>query len=418
MFKGVIEKLSKIASLDVDYFLRNSFWISVRYVVIGLAGLFISIGFTRLGTKELLGQYQFILNFLALASVFSLPGLNMVALKGVAQGEDGIIKKVISVSFLYSLLAVPIVFGYGLYQLTHENSAIGKTMILASILFPFFYAPNTWYTFFEGKSLFKKASLRIMLNNIFLAGAMVSVLFFKAGLFWVVFAFLFVNVSMNWIFYLEIFKKTGNFTKKLDMRYGLSCTLQKFTYSLSDAVPVLIISFIFGFQLLAIYQIAYLLIALLIGFISALAAIYMPLLFKYKEINYFKIVWQNLLIGLIFFVGLVVFIKFFFILFYGESYRESYSLSILLSFIIILIPLRVFLASYFTSISKNKIIIISNIFANIVSLIILFAIKSTGFKASVIVYFYSLNLLIIIPLFVSYLLIASKKMDSILSEIS
>jgi O-antigen/teichoic acid export membrane protein len=414
----VIEGLAKMFSLDLSYFIKKGLWVFIRYIAIGITGLLVSVGFTRLGTKELFGQYQFVLNFLAILSVISLPGLNTVALRSVARGKDGIVRKVIRTSFVYSLLAVPIIVGYGVYQIIHENLIMGTTLIMAGCLFPFFYAPNTWYVFFEGKTLFRDASLRIILSNIILAVSMFGALYFKANLFFVVLTFLFVNAVMNWVYYYEISKKSTEFSDKIDMKYGLNCTIQKFTYSFSDSVPVLVISFIFGFQHLAIYQIAYFLIALVIGFISALSATYVPLLFKYKKINYFKIVWQNLAMGIIFFVGFVIFIRIFFFVFYSRSYQESYDLAMMISFIIILIPLRLFLVNYLTSISKNKIVILSNIFANLASLGVLFIIKGTGFQFSALVYVYSLNALLIIPLLFNYFLIASRKIDSILSEIS
>ena len=63
--ENFIDRLTKIASLDIKYFLKNGFWVFIRYLVIGLTGLAITISFARLGTKQLLGQYQFVLNFLS-----------------------------------------------------------------------------------------------------------------------------------------------------------------------------------------------------------------------------------------------------------------------------------------------------------------------------------------------------------------
>jgi len=414
----IIEKLTRVLSLDVKYFFKNGIWIFIRYIVIGLSGLIITISFARLGTKQMLGQYQFVLNFLAMLSVFSLPGLNTVALRGVASGKDGIIKKVFNKSFSWSLFAIPIIICYGIYQIFYSDELVGKTIILAGFLFPFFYASNTWYAFFEGKTLFKSASLRIILSNIVLALSIATVLYFKVNIFWIIFFYLFANILMNGIFYLEVFKKAREASEKIDMKYGLTCTLQKFTYSFSESIPVLVISFIFGFELLAVYQVAYFLIALVIGFVSALSAMYMPLLFKYNRINHFKIIWQNLLIGLIFFIVFVIFIKLFFFIFYGENYRESYNLVRIFSFAVILIPLKVYLFNFFMAKNKNKFLIISNLFSSILALIVFYVIRSCGFLVSIPIYFYLFSLLVGIPLLINYFLIASRKTDSILSEIN
>jgi O-antigen/teichoic acid export membrane protein len=415
--KHILTRIGDKIGLDLEYFLKNGFWIFIRYIVMGLSGLAISISFTRLGTKELFGQYQFILNFLAFFSFFSLPGLNTVALREVALKRDEIVRKAVNKSFFWSLLAIPVIVCYGTYQVFFGDALIGKTLILAGILFPFFYAPNTWYTFFEGKKMFRASSIRLIVSNILLALAMVAALHWRFGLFWTVFLFLFVNILMNGIFYLEVLRKISEFGGKLDLKYGLSCTVQKFTYSFSESVPVLAIYFLFGFESLAIYQIAYFLISLVAGFIAALSATYMPLLFKNIKIDHFKMIWQNLLIGLIFFVGFIVFIKLFFFVFYGKDYQDSYSLVKIFSFVIIFIPLRVYFFNFYAAKNKNKFLIISNIVSNVIALVVFLLIKKNGFTTSVFLYFYLFSLLTIAPLIINYFLMASKKTDSILSEI-
>jgi O-antigen/teichoic acid export membrane protein len=352
-----------------------------------------------------------------------MPGMNLVSLREVA--KNNFYSLIISVRFCFlsSLFAIPIIVGYGIYNIFFGDQAIGYSLIIAGMFFPFFYAPNNWYVFYEGKLDFKSSTYRIIINNIFFLVSILAGLYLKFNLIWIILIYFLINSFFNSFFYLEAKKKIlkiadVNKNYKLDIKYAIKCTVQKFTYSFSESVPTLIIPFVFGFESLAIYQIAYFLIALIVGFIAALSTTYMPLLFKYKKINHFKIIWQNLLIGAVFFIGFIIFVKLFFFVFYGENYRESYNLVKIFSFVIIFIPLKSYLFNFFMAKDRNNFLIISNLSANIFALIIFYIIKNTGFAFSIPVYFYLFILLAIIPLLISYFFIASRKTDSILSEIS
>lgn len=410
---NILKTYGNKIGLNLPYFTKNGFWILVRYVAIGLSGLAISIGFTRLGTKELFGKYQFILNFLAFWSFLSLPGLNTAALKEVALGNDGAVKRAVKYSFLCALFAIPVLVGYGIMKLNQGDADIAKTLIFAGIIFPFFYAPNTWSVFFEGKLHFKSSSIRIIANNLILALFILVGLFLKAGLFKLVAIYLLINVFFNWVFYAEVIKKTKGISGKIDLKYGIECTLQKFTNNFSETIPALIITVIFGFEATATYQIAYFLVALATGFIAALSSLYMPLLFKYDKLNHIGILFQNLIIGVLFFAGFFVFVRSLFFIFYGRSYQDSYALALIFSFAIIFIPLKNYLFNFFIAKQRNKFLTLANLGANLLALTVFYLIKKIGFNFSVPVYFYLFNFLVLVPLLFSYFFMASKKTPSI-----
>jgi len=402
-------KYSQRIGLNLPYFIEHSFWITIRYVAVGLFGILITIGFARLGTKELLGEYQYVLSVLALLSFFSLPGLNLVALKEVTKDNLGAVRQAVMESFKWSWLAFPLIVGYGFFTIIQGRPLIGEALILSGILFPFFYAPNTWYVFYEGRSLFKPVTIRVIFSTIIINLAIFAGLYGRIGLFWLIAIYFGMNAALNWIFYSEIAGKIKAAIVPLDIRYGLSCTAQKFTFSLTDALPPIVISFVFGFASVAIYQIAYIFLSLIAGFITALSATYIPLLFKYQKLNHKKFAGLNLLIGLGMFAGFLIFIKLFFLLFYGEAYRASYDLVWIFSFLIILFPLRTYLINFFTSRDKNKLIIVLSLAANLCAPVLLYLTRDSGFVFSASIYLYSLQLIFFLPLLVAYFFSSSTK---------
>ncbi len=415
-FDFLIEKIGKKIGINLSYFAKHSFGITLRYLFVGFFGVLLTVSFARISTKEIFGQFQYIISFLGIVSVFSLPGLNMLALRETANGNDGALTQSVKKSFQWSWLGVPIIIGYGIYILTQGEYSLGGALISGGIIFPFYYASNTWYVFYEGKSNFNPVTIRVILSTIVVNLALIAGLFLKLNLVWIVVAYLGLSSVFNWIYYWEAAKRIKKATKPLDIKYGIACTIQKFTLSLTNTLPQIFISFMFGFELLAVFQVANLSISLISGFLSSLAATYIPLLFKYEKLNYKKFAIFNIAIGVVVLFGLLIFLKIFFLWFYGQQYKESYNLALAFSLIVVVYPLKIFLTNYFTSKNKNNLIIFSNIIANIAGPALLLLTRSHGFSFAVIVYFYTLNLVFIFPLFISYFSIASRKIDSILLE--
>lgn len=206
--RNFLEALGRKVGLNLLYFVGNGFWVTCRYVVIAAAGLVVSIAFSRLGTKELLGQYQFVLSFLAFVSIFSLPGLNVSVLKSISKKQDAGIIRAVKLSFLSSLIGMPIVIFYGLFRFFQDADFIlGLTLILSGVLFAFYYAPNTWYAFYEGKSLFRPVSIRMMLVSMITSAGLVAGLYFGVNVLWLILIYLLFNTLFHWLFFFETIKK-------------------------------------------------------------------------------------------------------------------------------------------------------------------------------------------------------------------
>lgn len=414
------ESNGKKIGLDLNYFIKSGFWITFRYGFVSLFGLALSIGFARLATKELLGEYQMILAFLSLISIFSLPGLNLSALKSVTRGDDGAVVKAVRLSFLGSLMALPFIAGYAAYIFFIQgNSLIGLAFLLGAFFFPFFYAFNTWYVFYEARSIFYPVTWRVTLLSLLTTLGLLGALSLQANLLMLLAIYFGVNSLFNGIFFWEVWKRVKKEKKReesLDIGYGLSVSGQKFVFSLAENLPVLALSFLFGFETLALFQIAYFFISAIAGLMSGLSAAYLPLLFRYKKLAYGRVLVQNIVIGIILFVVFRIFLEVFFIFMYGEAYRESLSIARNLSFLLIFFPLKTFLLNFLTTQSKNLAIVITFLFANAVSLAVLYTAKNIPFPVSVSFYLYALNISLVIPLLFIYFSIASRKVASMRSE--
>lgn len=398
-------------------FLASSFWVSARYFLLAASGILLTLGFARLAPKEVLGQYQFVLSLLSLFSIFSLPGLNMAALRAVSEKKPRAVITAVHRSFRTSLVAVPILVAYGIYLLSNGDKALGATVIAASLIFPFFYAPNTWYAYFEGRSDFKPVAIRTVIASFAVTAAVLVGLWLDFSVFWLVATFLLLSSAFSLIFYFQVQRivlaqklKSG---QDLDESYGRRVTAQKFVYTLSESLPPLAVSFFLGHAALAGFQIASIFLSGVSGLIGALAVISLPRFFTEAKSRHQNIFWQNVVIGLLASIGYYVVVRLIFTPMYGISYEESYVLAQALVILPLVVSLRTFLVNYFTARDENKLIIAVYITANLLALAVFaLLVRESSFVQASASYLYTLNLLLTLPLLTRYGLTAFRKTAS------
>lgn len=385
--------------------MKNGSWVTFNFVVLAVGGWIISLLFARLGSKELLGQYQLILSILSIVSVFSLPGLNAAALEAVVKGRDVGIIRAVKTSFLFSLVGALVLIGVGVLNLLiRDNFILGVTFIFSGIISPFYYALNTWRFYYEGKSLFKESSLRTILVNICLYFALGVGLLLGLGIFWLILIFLTVNTLFFGYYFWRIVKKIKNRTRDfIDVKFGVSVSIQKLVLGFSTNIPPIVISLFFGVDAVAIYYIAYYVISAISSFLGALISLYLPTLFKGWKLNHRNKIFQNIFIGFSFWVVFIIILKFFFIFIYGSEYQMSLELGYRISFLLLFIPLKIYLISFLMTRRKNWFLISVFSVANLLAFLVLYLLRGEGFLSGVTIYFYVLELSITIPLLIMYI---------------
>lgn len=398
----------------------NSALVLFRYIVIAGVGLALSISFAHFSTKEVFGQYQFILSVFALFSVFSLPGLNIAALKSVSRGESGAITQAVRMSFFWSMIAMPFLIGYGIYKIyvgVIESSMIGWIFIFFGLLFPFLNAPNTWYVHYEGRLMFLPVTIRTIFASLFTATLLFLGLWNQQSIFILVSIWFFTSALFGWFFYWEVRKierQTENRPALLDVPYGFRVSVQKFFVGLTENIPVIAISLFLGFEAVANFQVTAVFVGAVSGLLGALAAMALPVIFSDVDARHKGLLLYSVLSGVLASIGYVILVEALFLFVYGEQYRESFELARLLVFLPLLVSLRMFMVNIFTARGENGRIILVYAVANAAAvLVFVTTFGSVSFALSAGAYLYILNLGLLLPLAGYYFFSASKKTDSI-----
>lgn len=400
----VLDRLGKKAGLNLRYFLSSGSWVAARYVLMGLLSLALSVAFARLGGKELYGQYQFVLAIVSFLAILTIPGLNIVALKAVAQDRPSVLVGATRISFRASFLLSLAVFLIGMFYLFSKGQpAVGWSLIGASLLLPFFYAPNGWYAFYEGQLDFKSSTKRVLITN----GLVALVILFGLWKHWplplLIGIYFAVNAALTVFFYTEVRKKIHEpLPEKMDVKTGVLYTLQKSSSTLPETIQPFVIATLAGYGTLGIFAIAYTLVNSASGLVGALSATYFPLLMKYTKLWHRRIILQNLVLGILLAGAYWLFVKLFFLPLYGSNFLDSFYLALYFAGAVALLPLQFYFTNYFTAQTLPRLVIGANIVSYIVGLGVFLLLRNVGLTASLVGYVYATELASILILGVAY----------------
>lgn len=264
MVYAIKDRLHKISvkyrnktGIDLPYFLKNGFFATMRQVVDLLFGLLLAIAFARFTTKDVFGNYQFVISIFSIISIFSLPGLNTSIMRSAAIGNDGDYRKAVRKSFAYSLWGIPILFAIGIFYYLTKSHELGIVFIISSLFFPLFYAPNTWAAFLQGKGkfdvYFKFGSTQSIIHTIVTS---LVVFFSRNNLLPIVITYFTTYTTFNIIYYFKSYKYVENSNEDSSaIQYGKFLTKINIAQLLTENADKIIIGVFLPISSLAAYAV-------------------------------------------------------------------------------------------------------------------------------------------------------------------
>jgi len=360
-------------STPLGYFLRNSSWVVSGQIINMVAGMLLSVVFARRVDPDVYGKYQYILAVIAFFSVFSLNGLNLSIMKSVIAGSEGSLKRATRTSFFAGLLAIPFLLVFAWYTSTYRDSSVGNLLFFAALFFPFVYACNGWSSFYEAKKKYQSVVQRMIPLQLTITGAIGVAAWFRMPLPVLVGVFLGLTAIGHFIYYREAASRAAPGGSELDVRYGILITIQKFSQTLTGTLPPILIAIFFQYEQVAIFAIAFSLVALVSSIATTMLSIYQPYFFDVGRINisFSKVLGGTIGLGLVLTLAFATGLSLFFFPLYGAAYEESYNIAWFVLPCIIFFPLRAFLGYYLTAKGNNVSLTLLNVLSHVLGALLL-----------------------------------------------
>ena len=264
----------------------NIFWSNLNQGVTTASALALSIIFTRLGSKELYGQYLFVLAMFGLFSIISIPGVKAVVLRTTAQDHEGVYRKATTFSFLLSLLGIPLLIAAGVFFYFFKTKILGITLIVFALFFPFVTSLQNWIFFLKGRSEFRKVTFY---NSILLLTNLVAVtlsIILTKNIIIILVAYFLVNSGFNILYHFQSVRLLRN--DKLDHEWrkqSYALTLLELSSLIFGRVDVVLIGSLLTFEQVAIYGLVMKFADVFFGVIKSTMEAIVPNLYQSRKIT-------------------------------------------------------------------------------------------------------------------------------------
>jgi len=378
--KNLYLKTKNYPALDLPFYFKSGSWVIGSKTVVQLVNLLIAIIFTRLASKELFGNYKFILAILSLLSIFSLPGFKEALLKYVAEDYNNIYQPVRKMILRWSLVGSLVILLISYYYLILENNNLfAKIFLIAAVFFPLIFF-DLWKSFFSAKLKFKKLFIFNLIQSVFLLITIFLILLLSKNLLLLITTYLIIISLFNLIYnHQGEVKNQGQASKaevKKVKKYGRFLNFLQVINLSCENLDKIILNVFLGPQNLATYAFAIIIPKTLKEYANSLLNIIVPKLVKMDEAKIKSKIKSNLLLiiatSIIASAILIITIPYFIKILFTKQYADAIPYAQLMSLILIFAPLTKLVAKYALAKEKKYIYSLLNNYSQFVAIILYF----------------------------------------------
>jgi O-antigen/teichoic acid export membrane protein len=357
----------KLPYLDIQYLIHKGKWLFFLRFVTALTGVVTTYLFTQYLSKESYGQYRYIISMLSILLVFSLPGINLAITRSVAKNEPIQLWKIAIIEMKFASIGSLCSLVIAGYYWTQGNYFFAWSFVVLALAVPFYESFLVSSGYLKGIQDFKSVSLQQSVIGTVQSFLAIVVLILTKNVVFTIAAYVSSQILTSFIFFKITIKKKNEKKDTLDekinnetkalIQFGKSLSLTQVFGRVSNQIDKLLIWFVFGAQVLAVYSVAFVIqkaIQLMTGFLTALALprfsqrdmthkVHMHEMYK-KMLLYFILL-------LSIYITYVWFAPTLFSLFFPE-YMEAVNMSRVLTSIILVAPFRMILDQIYIA-TKN-----------------------------------------------------------------
>jgi O-antigen/teichoic acid export membrane protein len=256
---SLLRKSEKVFKTDMVYLARGGFWFSFSQVIISLSTLGLAIAFAHFVSKDVYGEYKYILSIVSLLSVLTLTGLGTALGQSISAGFDGTLIYAFWQNIKLSLLFFITFLGIAIYYFFHGNSNLGICMLIVGSLSPILKSTNYYNSYLNAKKDFRRSAIYFgIVGNIFPTLSLLVVMLFTTNLIYLIATYFLSNTLIGMILYrrvVSIYKPSKEIDPNI-LSYSKHLTLINVLSVIANNIDQILVFHFIGAAELAIYNFA------------------------------------------------------------------------------------------------------------------------------------------------------------------
>ncbi len=250
-------RLSGRMELDVRYFLKGGFWLSLPFITNNVLGLLRTVFFARFLDQAVYGQFGYVNSVVGILNILSLPGINTALVETVARGHPGALVDAAQARAKWGGLAALAVIAVSAYYLLQGEQGLAIGLTIAGAFIPLTSAVQVIQSYYNGRKRFDMVSLLQVGALVLNTGTLLLVLWLKEGLVWLIVANSGSQLLFYGLFYLRAATHASEAPSDPEMvAYGRSLTWANSITTISLYADNVLLGIFSGFSNLAVFSVA------------------------------------------------------------------------------------------------------------------------------------------------------------------
>jgi O-antigen/teichoic acid export membrane protein len=240
---------------DMVYVAKSGFWLTLGQVAAALLAFALSVFFANYVSKDIYGNYKFVLSITGILGALSLTGMGNVVVQSVARNKEGTLKEAVKATLKWGMIILVIGLGSSIYYFLNGNRILGFSMAFAAIATPLTNAFGLYGGYFSGKKNFKLSTVYWLLSQIVINSGIIAVAVLTQNILALVLVYFLTSLLVSgWGFFRVITKYNLNTEVDTEMMsYGKHVSFMNFFGTLANQLDKILVFHYLGAINLAIY---------------------------------------------------------------------------------------------------------------------------------------------------------------------
>ena len=358
-FYNFLRWSEKYTKTDIVFLFKSGSWMMLGHVVTTALSFLMVIIFANKLSPETFGSYKYILSFIGILAIPTLPGVGTAIAQSVALGNEGSFIPTLKTKIKWGFLGTLFGLGISIYYYINQNNTLAISFALISLFIPFMESFGIYTNYLHGKKLFGYMSRYDIYSSLIASLILITTVFLTKNLFVLIFVFL-VSWTLIRLIYLKLTLKNFKPNNQKDsniINYGKHLSLMNLIGTLSANLDKILLWHYLGAAQVATYILALTIPTNLNSFVRILNRLAFPKLAKQNIVdikeNLLKKILKLSLIVIFVILVYIIFTPFIFKIFFPK-YLNAVIYSQILSLILLAQPIALIGTALLAKIKKRE----------------------------------------------------------------
>ncbi len=254
------EYAQDLLRIDLKYYLKSGFWISLsNFWTLG-AQLLVSFAYANFLPIYIFGIYKYITSTAAILGSVTLTGMNTAITQAVANGKTGTFHKSIKYQLKWNVIYLAASCLMGSYYFIQNNHLLGFAFVILGIIQPLSFVGNTYIAYLHGIKDFQKFSKYSIATVSVTSFFTIVAAYFFQNVIILLLANFGITMLFNILWLIICLKRADKSNVDLDsIKYGRHLSYNNVLSTIASYSDYILVYHLLGPESLAIYAFATLL---------------------------------------------------------------------------------------------------------------------------------------------------------------